>query len=135
MDWFLLRCHWSSRTSRRKIPLTQTDVLLAIAKIYHEISLEPHQGKMCLWVICGQRRPRSDCADAWSDQGFLASIGLDKGGYPINIFLISPRKCMLWVLIRSASALNHDKNLQIYFFCVKRQAKNDFLKDVEITVV
>ena len=30
-------------------------------------------------------------------------------------------------------ALNHDKNLQIYF-CVKRQAKNDFLKDVESTV-
>ena len=32
-------------------------------------------------------------------------------------------------------ALNHDKNLQIYFYCVKRQAKNDFLKDVENTVV
>ena len=31
-------------------------------------------------------------------------------------------------------ALNHDKNLQIYFFCVKRQANNDFLKDVERTV-
>ena len=25
--------------------------------------------------------------------------------------------------------------MQIYFFCVKRQAKNDFLKDVESTVV
>ena len=32
-------------------------------------------------------------------------------------------------------ALNHDKNLQIYFFCVKRQAKNDFLKNVESTVI
>ena len=32
-------------------------------------------------------------------------------------------------------ALNHDKNLQIYFFCVKRQAKNAFLKDVESTVM
>ena len=31
-------------------------------------------------------------------------------------------------------ALNHDKSLQIYFFCIKRQAKNDFLKDVESTV-
>ena len=31
-------------------------------------------------------------------------------------------------------ALNHDKSLQIYFFCVKRQAKNDFLKDIESTV-
>ena len=31
-------------------------------------------------------------------------IGLDKGGYPVNIFLISPRKHMLWVLIRSSSA-------------------------------
>ena len=29
--------------------------------------------------------------------------------------------------------LNRDKSLQIYF-CVKRQAKNDFLKDVESTV-
>ena len=32
-------------------------------------------------------------------------------------------------------ALNQDKSLQIYFFCVKRQAKRDFLKDVENTVV
>ena len=31
-------------------------------------------------------------------------------------------------------ALIHDKSLQIYFFCVKRQAKNDFLKDVESIV-
>ena len=30
-------------------------------------------------------------------------IGLVKGGYPVNIFLISPQKHMLWVLIRSAS--------------------------------
>ena len=29
--------------------------------------------------------------------------GLDKSGYQVNIFLISPRKRMLWVLIRSAS--------------------------------
>ena len=28
-------------------------------------------------------------------------------------------------------ALNHVKSLQIYFLCVKRQTKNDFLKDVE----
>ena len=32
-------------------------------------------------------------------------------------------------------ALNHDKSLQIYFLSVKRQAKNDFPKDVERTVV
>ena len=31
-------------------------------------------------------------------------IGLDKIGYPVNIFLISPQKRMLWVLIRSALA-------------------------------
>ena len=30
------------------------------------------------------------------------SIATDKSGYPHNIFLISPRKHMLWVLIRSA---------------------------------
>ena len=32
-------------------------------------------------------------------------IGLDKSGYRINIFLISPRKQMLWVFIRSASLI------------------------------
>ena len=32
----------------------------------------------------------------------LFAIGLDKSGYQVNIFLISPRKHMLWVLIRSA---------------------------------
>ena len=32
-------------------------------------------------------------------------------------------------------ALNHDKSLQINFICVKHQAKNDFLKDVESTVI
>ena len=31
-------------------------------------------------------------------------------------------------------ALNHDKNLQIYFCLCKASAKNDFLKDVESTV-
>ena len=31
-------------------------------------------------------------------------IGLDKSGYQVNSFLISRRKHMLWVLIRSASA-------------------------------
>ena len=34
----------------------------------------------------------------------MLSIATDKRGYPHNIFLISPRKHMLWVLIRSASA-------------------------------
>ena len=32
-------------------------------------------------------------------------------------------------------ALNNYKSLQIYFLCVKRQAKNNLLKDVESTVV
>ena len=32
-------------------------------------------------------------------------------------------------------ALNHDKNLQIYCICVKRQAKNHFMKDVDSTLV
>ena len=30
--------------------------------------------------------------------------------------------------------LNHDNSLQILFFYIKRQAKNDFLKGVESTV-
>ena len=32
--------------------------------------------------------------------------------------------------MKNGFALNHDKSFQIYFFCVKRQAKHDFLKDV-----
>ena len=31
-------------------------------------------------------------------------------------------------------ALSHDKKWQIYFFCVKHQAKTDFLKDIKSTV-
>ena len=31
------------------------------------------------------------------------AIGLDKSGYQVNSFLISQRKHVLWVLIRSAS--------------------------------
>ena len=40
----------------------------------------------------------------FSPFGFIIfNIATDKRGYPHNIFLISPRKHMLWVLIRSAS--------------------------------
>ena len=38
-----------------------------------------------------------------------------------------------YVVMTNGFALNHDKSLQIYF-CVKLQAKNYFLKDVESTV-
>ena len=41
----------------------------------------------------------------------------------------------LYIVTTNGFALNHDKSLQIVFFCVKRQAKNDFPKDVEKTVV
>ena len=37
--------------------------------------------------------------------------------------------------MKNGFALNHDKSMQIYFFSIKRQAKNDFLKDVESTIV
>ena len=41
----------------------------------------------------------------------------------------------MYVVTTNVFALNLDKSLQIYFFCVKRQAKkNDFLKDAESTV-
>ena len=33
------------------------------------------------------------------------NIGLDKSGYQVNIFRITPRKHVLWVLIRSPEAL------------------------------
>ena len=50
-------------------------------------------------------------SDAWSVVVVSASgfgsqgsgIATDKRGYPHDIFLISPQKHMLWVLIRSAS--------------------------------
>ena len=38
------------------------------------------------------------------------------------------------VVTTNGFALNHDKSLQINFICVKHQAKNNFLKDVESTV-
>ena len=38
------------------------------------------------------------------------------------------------MVLTKGFALNHDKSLPIFFFCVKRQAKNGFLKDVESTV-
>ena len=40
-----------------------------------------------------------------------------------------------YVVTTNGFALNNDKSLQIYFFCVrKHQANNGFLKDVESTV-
>ena len=46
----------------------------------------------------------SNFPKSWSETKIRSKIiGLDKGGYLVNIFLISPRKHMLWVLIRSAS--------------------------------
>ena len=38
-------------------------------------------------------------------------IGLDKGGHLVNIFLLSPRKYMLWVLIRSEALLMSTHNI------------------------
>ena len=43
---------------------------------------------------------------------FESIIGLDKGWYLENIFLISPRKHMLWVFIRSASPLMSTQNIR-----------------------
>ena len=54
------------------------------------------------------------------------------------IFLKSMTRIKLFctlVITTNGFALNHDKSLQIYFFFVKRQTKNYFLKDVESTVV
>ena len=39
------------------------------------------------------------------------------------------------VVMTNGFALNHDKSLQINFICVKHQGKNNFLKDVESTVI
>ena len=39
------------------------------------------------------------------------------------------------VVTTKGFTLNHNKSLQSFFFCVKRQVKNDFPKDVESTVI
>ena len=54
------------------------------------------------------------------------SIGLDKSGYQFNIFLISPRKHVLWVLIRSASARRFKRVPIIYVFVENKNNINTF---------
>ena len=39
------------------------------------------------------------------------NIGLAKSGYQVYIFLISPQKQMLWVLIRSASSNDYPQHM------------------------
>ena len=39
-----------------------------------------------------------------------------------------------YVVTTNGFVLSHDKSLQIYLICVNRQAKNDFLTDIENTV-
>ena len=50
----------------------------------------------------------------------LLCIATDKRGYPHNIFLISPRKHMMWVLIRSVTA---------YVFIEKYERYQHFLDE------
>ena len=40
----------------------------------------------------------------------------------------------VYIVTTNGLTLSHNKSLQIYVFCVKRKAKNDFPKDVERTV-
>ena len=53
------------------------------------------------------------CLQAVTRISVVFIIGLDKSGYQVNSFLISRRKHMLWVLIRSASARN-EKNIATF---------------------
>ena len=47
-------------------------------------------------------------------------IGLDKSGYQVNIFLISPRKHMLWLLSRSSSETDSSASSgSIYLFIIQ----------------
>ena len=43
-------------------------------KIKYAMIKEPRQAKLCLRGMRGQRRPRSDCADAQSDLGLRCSL-------------------------------------------------------------
>ena len=61
-------------------------------------------------VFCHMGTMKTQCQLHTYTEGYLMFIrillifiGLDKSGYQVNIFLISPRKHMLWVLIRSPS--------------------------------
>ena len=61
--------------------------------------------------ICSED-PFSDGIDKGTEYTWrIFCICLDKSGYQVSIFLFCPRKHMLWVLIRSASVINHN----IYF--------------------
>ena len=56
-------------------------------------------------------------------------IGLDKGGYLVNIFLISPQKHMLWVLIRSASGFSYFSTKTCYGYSLEapyRDPSNEY---------
>ena len=56
-------------------------------------------------------------------------IATDKRGYPYNIFLISPRKHMLWVLIRSALVFSYffAKTYVVYSLeAPRRGASNEY---------
>ena len=43
----------------------------------------------------------------------LFLIGLDKGGYPVNIFLISPRKHILWYSSEAPTTYGFWRNKKI----------------------
>ena len=49
------------------------------------------------------------------------TIGLDKSGYQVNIFLISPQKHMLWIFFRSA-----DEYPQHMFLMRNKKSINTF---------
>ena len=51
------------------------------------------------WNLCNEK----SCEEQKRKYTVRDGIATDKRKYPHNTFLISPRKHMLWVLIRSAS--------------------------------
>ena len=61
---------------------------------------------------------------------FAASFTMGKNEN-IHFFFKPVTRLKCFVHTTNGFALNHAKSLQIFFFCVKCQAKNDFSKDVE----
>ena len=60
-------------------------------------------------------------------------IGLDKSGYKVNIFLISPQKHMLWVLVRSASVDKSGYKVNIFLISPQKHMLWVLVRSASVT--
>ena len=101
---------WVNSFSRRWVGSTDWTTSIRVLPYIHNETGTPIFIIFCPVVIFyfNLRRLAPGC------RYLFCGIATDKRGYPHNIFLISPRKHMLWVLIRSASA-RQIRKISAYF--------------------